>query len=122
LGNEKTKRRFKSNLHLLLRHPLVFARVYRWPLLVLLAGSVLDAASTWQILRQYGPQAELHPAGRILGSVLGVSLPVIALGKLLQMLAAVLVASLWRRWCGWLMVLCGALYALAAASNHFGWL
>ncbi|GAF88808.1 unnamed protein product, partial [marine sediment metagenome] len=32
------RRRFKSNLRLLIHHPLVFAGKYRWPLAVLLIG------------------------------------------------------------------------------------
>jgi len=113
------RRRFKSNLRLLTHHPLVFAGKYRWPLAVLLAGSVLDVLTTWEVLRLFGMQVELHPAAKIFGRIFGASLPVIAIGKVIQAAVAIFVASLWRKWTGWLLILCGVLYTLAAISNHF---
>jgi len=97
------KRRWKSNLGLLVHHPFLFARFYRWPLLVLLVGSLADVVTSWEVLSRFGPEVELHPIGRLAGRLLGVSLPVIAAGKLIQLIAAIFVASLVRRWCGWLL-------------------
>jgi len=111
-------RRFRSNLRLLLHHPSVFARAYRWPIAILLAGAVLDAATTAVTVATYGAEAEVHLAQRWVMACLGPILGTIS-AKLIQVAAAVLVASLWRAWCGWLMVLCGLLYTLAAVSNHF---
>lgn len=111
----------KSNLGILLRRPGRFARAYRWPLLILLLGALADAATTHRMLAQWGPQAEVHLVGRLLVEQLGVPVGV-WLGKGLQTVVAIFVASVFRWWCGGLMVLAGVLYALAAASNHFGWL
>jgi hypothetical protein len=112
---------WKDNLRILLRRPGVFIRKYRWPLGLLLLGGVLDAVTTVELLSVWGPEAELHPCGRWLARWFGVAAG-ISVGKTVQMAFAVFVAALWRRWCGWFMALCGVLYALAAASNHFGWL
>jgi len=113
--------RAKNNLRLLSRRPLLLARKYRWALLVLLAGALLDMLTTIRFMRQFGPEAEVHPGIRMMGEVFGPALGV-PLGTVLKVSAAVFVAALWRRGCAALLMLCGALYALGAASNHFGWL
>ena len=112
------RRRFKSNLRLLVHHPLTFCRVYRWELAVLFVGAVLDAVTTMRTVLAYGAETELHPVGRFVMQLLG---PVAGtlVGKAAQVVCAVFVAALWRPWCGWLLVVCGVLYALAAVSNHF---
>jgi len=113
------RRRFKTNWHLLTRHPLVFARAYRWALLVLLIGAVLDGVTTYRNVCLYGPESEMHPGGWMVLSILGPGWGTLVT-KLGQVAAAIVVASLWRPWCRWLMVLAGVLYAAAAVSNHYG--
>jgi uncharacterized membrane protein len=87
-------------------------------LAILLAGAVLDAVTTAVSVSAYGAEVELHLIQRWIMAWLGPVLGIIA-AKFVQVAVAIVVASLWRRWCGWLMVLCGVLYALAAVSNHF---
>ncbi|MCK4624013.1 MAG: hypothetical protein KAV00_01790 [Phycisphaerae bacterium] len=112
------RRRFKSNFRLLTRRPLVFARIYRWELLFLLVGATLDAATTVVFMRKYGVEAEVHLVIRLMAHIMGpVTGPV--LGKIGQVVFVVFVGSLWRIWCRWLILLCGALYLLASVSNHF---
>ena len=97
---------------------MVFARIYRWELLFLLAGATLDAATTVVFMLKYGADAEVHLAVRLMAHILGpVAGPV--LGKIGQVIFVVFVGSLWRLWCRWLMLLCGVLYLLASVSNHF---
>jgi len=112
----------KSNIRLLSRRPGLFVRIYKWPLVVLIIGSVLDAVTTSRMLGRYGPEAEIHPAGQVFVEVFGASLPAALVAKFIQMAFAIFVAALWRKWCGWILFICGVLYTLAAASNHFGWL
>lgn len=112
------QRRFRSNLHLLTHHPVVFARIYRWALVVLLAGAVLDAVTTYRNAVAFGPEVELHPASRLMMEWIGPG-PGTWVGKAFQVAFAIFVASLWRAWCGWLMLLCGVLYSAAAVCNHF---
>jgi len=111
--------RFRSNLRILVRRPLVFMRVYKWPLAILLIGSLLDAVTTYRNLRLSGPEAEVHPAWRIFTQIFGVTPVTVAIGKALQAGCAVFVGSLWRRWCGVLLTLAGILYTLGAISNYF---
>lgn len=110
----------KSNLRLLVRRPGALLRAYRWPLAAMLAGAVLDGVTTYRAMALYGVSCELHPAVWLVAHVLGAHLgvPVAMVGK---MACAVTVASLWRRWCPWILLLFGALSALGAASNHFQW-
>ncbi len=111
-------RRFKTNLPLLLRRPLLFARFYWWPLLFLLTGAILDGLTTYANVRDYGAAVEAHPIGRMAMETLGPAWGT-SLGKGAQFLAAVFVASLLRFWCRWLLLLCGVIYAVAAYLNHF---
>lgn len=116
------RRRFKTNLRILLYRPRTFLRVYRWPLAVLAVGAVLDAVTTYRVVSVYGPESELHPAARLVFDILGTSPYVVAFVKVVQCGFACFVTAFWRRWCGWLLVLAGALYALASLNNHFLWL
>ena len=43
----------------------------------------------------------------------------LALGAAVKAACVLLAAAAWRRWCQWLMILCGLLYAAAAVSNYF---
>ncbi len=112
---------FRTNLRVLTRRPLLFARKYRLPLAVLVLGSALDAATTIDFMLHYGPGEELHPAARVVADVFGVPVGVI-LGAVVRLAFVLVVAAVWRKWCAWMMVICGILYALAAASNHLGWM
>jgi hypothetical protein len=103
---------------LLARRPRVLVRAYRWALVFLLAAATADVVTTIPGVSAYGPATELHPAHRIMVGLLGpVAGPIV--GKLIQLAFVVLVACLWRRWCGWILLLCGLFYAAAAVSNHF---
>jgi uncharacterized membrane protein len=90
------------------------------PLAVLMVGAVLDGVTTYSNVRDYSADVEVHPVQRVVFQVLGpaVGVPV---AKALQVACVLFVAALWRRWCPWVLVLSGLLYALAAASNHFLW-
>lgn len=112
------RRRFKSNFRLLRRRPLLFARIYRWPLLVLLIGAILDGVTTAVTLSRFGADSEIHPVVCLMAHILG---PVTGtvLGKIGQVVFAIFVASLYRPWCRWIMLVCGVLYMLASVVNHF---
>lgn len=111
----------KSNMKILLRRPGLFASKYRWPLALLVAGSVADAITTVNFMQEYGTGPEVHIVGRLVAETLGI-VPGIIIAKTVQASVAVLVGSLWRWWCGWLIALAGLLYILASLSNHFHWL
>ena len=111
----------KTNLGLLLRRPAVLARAYRWPIVIVLVGTVLDTVTTMRVMYVSGASAEMHPAMRAFALELGVTWGV-PLASMLRLAFVFFVASFWRVWCGALLVIVGAGYTLAAASNHFGWL
>lgn len=111
----------RTELPLLLTRPFEFRNRYRWPLFFLALAAFLDGATTYRFLHALGPAAEVHPVQRLIFSLLP-PMAGILLAKSAQVIAAVLVAAFWQPWCKWLMLACGILYALAAASNHFGWL
>ena len=83
-----------------------------------MVGATLDAATTIVFMLKYGADAEVHPVICLMAHILG---PVAGtvLGKIGQVVFVVFVASLWRPWCRWLILLCGTLYLLASISNHF---
>jgi hypothetical protein len=116
-----TGRTCRTNLRLLNRRPLVFLRAYRWPLLAMLAGLLLDTVTTMRFMYQWGPGVELHPAMRIMARQFGVTAGV-PVASAVRAGVVVFVAALWRRWTATLLLFAGVLYALAAASNHFMWL
>jgi hypothetical protein len=107
-----------TDLPLLLRHPGQFARRYRWALLVLLLGATADMVTTLINLRRFGPGVEVHPAQRLVSEIVGVTAGV-PVAKVIQLACVLAVAAWWRRWCQWLLLVCGVLYLLAAVSNHF---
>ncbi len=110
----------KSNLRLLCRRPLLFARAYWWALAVLAIGALLDAVTTYQFLAKYGPDEELRPDVRLVLRIMPVwAGPFFA--KLVQSAFVIFVAAIWRGWCKWLIAICGVFYCLAAASNAFNW-
>jgi hypothetical protein len=105
----------------LIRNPRHFRNMYRWPLLILLVGAFLDALTTYEFLRTFGPSVEVHPVQRLVFCLLP-PLPGILLAKAGQVATTIIVAAWWQPWCKWLMLLTGTLYTVAAASNHFIWL
>jgi len=111
----------KTNLRLLLRRPGVLVRAYRWPIVVTLIGTTLDTITTMRAMYANGVAAELHPAMRAIAEEIGVTWGV-PLASVMRLAFVAFVAAFWRRWCGWLLLVAGVGYALAAASNYFGWL
>ena len=107
----------QSELPRLLKHPLVFARIYRLPLAILFAGAAADCVTTYRNLVLYGPDVEAHVVQRWVSEVVGVHAGV-PLAKLLQVGFVVGVAAWWRRWTPWLPIVCGLLYGAAAVSNY----
>ena len=115
----RRRRRFKTNLRLLVRRPLLLADKYRWPLAVLMVGTALDGITTYVNLRRFGLEIEVHPVVRLFWQIFGTSALTVGVAKGFQAVLAAFVACFWRTWCGWLMLLAGLLYTLAAISNHF---
>src|SRR4051794_7081430 len=110
-----------NDLSLLVKRPAAFAHRYRWALLLLLAGAVADAITTFVNVRRYGAGVEVHPAQRVVDELVGTTVGV-PLAKVIQLAFVLFVAAWWRPWCKWVLTTCGVFYLLAAASNHFGWL
>jgi hypothetical protein len=107
-----------SALPLLAREPRAFIRSYRWPLVVLVLGAGADVFTTLWNVRAYGAEIELHLAQRFVQQLIGIEAGV-PLAKLMQLAFVVFVAAWWRPWCRWILLTCGAFYALAAVSNYF---
>lgn len=111
----------RTHLWLLLLEPLRFRDRYRWPLFFLVLAAFFDGLTTYRFLHTLGPEAEFHPVQRLVFTWLP-PMAGILLAKGGQVLCTVLVAAWWQPWCKWLMLLAASLYALAAVSNHCGWL
>ena len=111
----------RTQLPTLARRPAAFARRYWLPLLVLATGATADAVTTFRNVATFGADIEVHPVQRLVFEALG---PVagVPVAKVLQVGFVLLVAAWWQPWCGWVLRLCGVLYGLAAANNHFLWL
>ena len=109
----------KANLHFVLRRPGLFLGIYRWSILVLLIGLIADGTTTYRFVGEFGPRSELHPAMMIVLEVLGRNVGIVV-GSVGRLAAVILVAGLFRKWRGRLMLICGILYCLAAVTNHFG--
>jgi len=112
---------FKTNLRVLGHRPARFAARYWLSLTALAVGAAMDMLSTIEFMLQAGPGLELHPAMRIMAEVFGV-VPGVILGTMARLGFVVFVAAIWRRACAPVLWLCAVLYALAAMSNHFGWI
>ena len=108
----------KTNLRLLVNHPFVFVKFYRLPLVVLLIGALLDTITTSIFVSKYGAECEVHLVQRMVFDIFGPAVGV-PLAKIIQLLFVIFVASWWRPWCGWIIVVCGLFYTIAAISNHF---
>ena len=111
----------KTRWPMLIGQPVEFASVYRWPLVVLLVGVSLDTLTTIACMTRWGVEAELHLAMRAMAEEYGAVWGVI-IGSCIRMVFVLFVASAWRTACGWILSVCGCLYILASASNHWGWL
>lgn len=111
----------KSNLGILAYKPLLFIRVYRWPLIILAIGALLDTITTMNSMNLVGPESELHPGIRAIVQQYGITFGM-PIGTIVRLGVVLFVAALWRRWCWWVLTICGILYILAAMSNHFLWL
>jgi len=110
-----------SELPTLGREPLRFLSRYRFSLIILIIGAVLDALTTYANVKQFGPGVETHPVQRLFFEIFGTAAGV-PLAKALQFGVAIFVAAWWRPWTRWVLIICGVLYAAAAMSNHYQWL
>jgi len=110
-----------SELPTLGREPLRFLSRYRFSLIILIIGAVLDALTTYANVKQFGPGVETHPVQRLFFEIFGTAVGV-PLAKALQFGFVIFVAAWWRPWTRWVLILCGVLYAAAAMSNHYQWL
>ena len=108
----------RTELPLMLGRPAAFARRYRGPLLLLLAGATADAVTTLVNLRRFGAGIEVHPVQRWVFEWFGVEAGV-PVAKLCQLACVLAVAAWWRPWCRWVLTICGVFYLAAAVSNHF---
>ena len=111
----------RTELPLLARTPLSFASRYWLPLAVLFVGALADTITTYQNSVAYGAHIEVHPVQRWVFETFGNGLGV-PLAKVLQVGFVIFVAAWWKPWCPWILIACGGLYGLAAASNHFLWI
>jgi len=110
-----------TDLPLLLQHPRQFAKNYRWPLVFLVLAAALDLFTTLWNIREYGAHIEVHPVQRLVVETIGVEAGV-PIAKFIQFCFVVLVASWWRPWCRWILLICATLYLLAAGNNWWMWL
>ncbi len=111
----------KTNLRILAYRPILFIRAYRWPLLILLVGALFDTITTMNSMYSHGTKGELHPAIRAIVQQYGVTLGM-PIGTIVRLGFVLFIAAIWRRWCSWVIFVCGFLYFLAALSNHYHWL
>lgn len=107
-----------SALPLLARKPREFVNAFRWPLAVMVLGASADLFTTLWNMRTYGAGIEVHVVQQWFSLLFGVEVGV-PLAKMGQCAFVIVVAAWWRRWCKWLMLGCGCLYAMAAVSNYF---
>ncbi len=91
------------------------------PLTFLCVCATFDAITTYRNSVLYGASIEVHPVQRWVFETFGNEVGV-PLAKVLQVGFVIFVAAWWTPWCVWILCLCGTLYALAAASNHFLWI
>jgi len=112
---------FRTNLHILNSRSGLFFRKY-WPgILWVFIGAMLDTLTTINFMNLYGTEGELHPAMRMMSEEFGVVTGV-CVGTLVRLTFVIFVAAIWRGWTWTILWICGLLYCLAAASNHFQWL
>ncbi len=110
-----------SELPGLINRPGSFLARYRYALIILLIGAVVDGMTTYTNVREFGTHVETHPVQRWVFDWFGAGIGV-PLAKIIQMGFVVFVAAWWKPWTRWVLILCGLLYSAAALSNHFQWL
>lgn len=104
--------RFRINCH-------GYIREYRVLLILTVFAALADAASTVYFMLRAGPDAEGHPAIRLISAVFGPILgPII--GKLCQFTAVVVLTIYLRLWSVYIFVAVIVLYAWAAWYNVWG--
>lgn len=93
-----------------------YIREFRVFLILTMLAAVADASSTVYFMLRAGPDAEGHPAIRLVSLVLGpISGPII--GKLCQLIVVVALTVYLRRWATYIFVAVIILYAWAAWYN-----
>jgi hypothetical protein len=96
-----------------------YIREYRVILILTVLAALADAASTVYFMLRAGPDAEGHPAIRLISAVFGPILGPIA-GKLCQFAAVVALTVYLRFWAVYIFVAVLVLYAWAAWYNVWG--
>jgi hypothetical protein len=104
--------RFRVNWEGYIRECRVF-------LILTVLAALADAASTVYFMLRAGPNAEGHPAIRLISAVLGTILGPIV-GKLCQFTAVVALTVYLRRWAAYIFIAVIILYAWAAWYNVWG--
>lgn len=96
-----------------------YAREYRVLLILTVLAALADGVSTVYFMLRAGPDAEGHPAVRLVSMLLG---PVFGpiLGKLCQLIVVVALTVYLRRWATCIFVAVIVLYAWAAWYNVWG--
>ncbi len=92
---------------------------YRLLLVLALAASLADMASTIYFMRHTGPHAELHPTVRFVSLLFGPILGPV-LGKAVQFLVLVAITVFLRRWALFIFLPVIILYGWAAWYNVWG--
>jgi len=96
-----------------------YIRDYRVFLILTVFAALADAASTVYFMLRAGPDAEGHPAIRLISAVFGTILGPIA-GKLCQFIAVVALTVYLRSCAAYIFVAVIVLYAWAAWYNVWG--
>jgi hypothetical protein len=96
-----------------------YIREFRVFLTLTVLAAVADAASTVYFMLRTGPDAEGHPAIRMISAVFGPMLGPI-LGKLFQLTVIVSLTIYLRRWATYIFAAVIILYAWAAWYNVWG--
>jgi hypothetical protein len=96
-----------------------YVREFRVFLILTVLAALADTASTVYFMLRAGPDAEGHPAIRMISAVFGPMLGPI-LGKLFQLTAVVALTIYLRRWAIYIFVTVLILYAWAAWYNVWG--
>jgi hypothetical protein len=97
-----------------------YIREFRVFLIFMVIAAVADAASTVYFMLRTGPDAEGHPAIRMISAVFGPIFGPIA-SKLFQLTAVVALTIYLRCWAIYIFVAVIILYAWAAWYNIWGW-
>jgi hypothetical protein len=96
-----------------------YVREYRVFLILTVLAALADAASTVYFMLQAGPDAEGHPAVRLVSAVFGpIAGPIV--GKLCQFIVVVALTVYLRRWAAYIFVAVIILYTWAAWYNVWG--